>query len=363
MRLLYAVCGEGSGHATRSKVSLDHLVARGHDVVVAASSQAESYLKPHHRVVPIAGVGMRSTDGCFDLRRTVEENAQRLPRILAENARTWATVELFAPEAVVTDFDFFGWSFARAKGLPLLSIDNGLAANVLEHDPSVLTNGQLTFLRQFNRMMVADADHYIVTTFFYPPVRQRYAGRVTLVPPILRPEVLQIVRNPPPAQDHILVYKSSYVDDDSILRPLAALSDTRFVAYGLKDDAALPPNVTRRPFDQDAFLRDVASARAIVSNGGMSLIGESLALGKPIYAVPLRGQFEQVVNAAYLRKLGYGSSSEALDPLLLRVFLTNLPRHEAAIRAAAQHDENRTLRATLDSLLVAPRYPSFRDPR
>ena len=44
MRILYGVVGEGMGHATRSKVVCEHLVARGHDVKIVVSGRAHALL-------------------------------------------------------------------------------------------------------------------------------------------------------------------------------------------------------------------------------------------------------------------------------------------------------------------------------
>ena len=37
MKILYGVVGEGMGHAMRSRVVLEHLVAQGHEVEIMAS--------------------------------------------------------------------------------------------------------------------------------------------------------------------------------------------------------------------------------------------------------------------------------------------------------------------------------------
>ena len=44
----------------------------------------------------------------------------------------------------------------------------------------------------------------------------------------------------------------------------------------------------------------------MVAGGGFSLLSEAVYLGKPVLAVPLRGQFEQMMNARYLDRKGYG---------------------------------------------------------
>ena len=44
MRILYGVVGEGMGHATRSRVVIEHLLAAGHHVGVVASDRAFPFL-------------------------------------------------------------------------------------------------------------------------------------------------------------------------------------------------------------------------------------------------------------------------------------------------------------------------------
>ena len=47
MRILYGAVGEGLGHATRSSVVAEHLIAQGHEVKMAASGRALPYLREH----------------------------------------------------------------------------------------------------------------------------------------------------------------------------------------------------------------------------------------------------------------------------------------------------------------------------
>ena len=44
MKILYGVVGEGMGHAMRSRVILEHLVAQNHDVEIMASGRAVDFL-------------------------------------------------------------------------------------------------------------------------------------------------------------------------------------------------------------------------------------------------------------------------------------------------------------------------------
>ena len=47
MRVLYGVVGEGMGHATRSRVVLQHLVESGHEVEIMTSGRAKDFLAKH----------------------------------------------------------------------------------------------------------------------------------------------------------------------------------------------------------------------------------------------------------------------------------------------------------------------------
>ena len=47
MKILYGVVGEGMGHATRSRVVLEHLRAQGHEVLVVVSNRAFEMLRGH----------------------------------------------------------------------------------------------------------------------------------------------------------------------------------------------------------------------------------------------------------------------------------------------------------------------------
>ena len=47
MKILYGVPSEGMGHATRSKVVIEHLMNQKHDVQIVTSGRAFSFLQNH----------------------------------------------------------------------------------------------------------------------------------------------------------------------------------------------------------------------------------------------------------------------------------------------------------------------------
>ena len=85
--------------------------------------------------------------------------------------------------------------------------------------------------------------------------------------------------------------------------------------YGLRRDLTedlVDGNLRYRPFSEATFIDDLRTCRAVIAGGGFTLMSESVYLHKPMLSVPLAGQFEQVLNALYLQKLGYGTYAPEL---------------------------------------------------
>ena len=80
-------------------------------------------------------------------------------------------------------------------------------------------------------------------------------------------------------------------------------------------------------------------------------MSEAVYLGKPMLAVPVKRQFEQILNARYLERLGYGVAAEAIDDAVLGGFLERLPDLERGL-AGYHQDGNRELLAKLDETIA-----------
>jgi UDP:flavonoid glycosyltransferase YjiC (YdhE family) len=88
-----------------------------------------------------------------------------------------------------------------------------------------------------------------------------------------------------------------------------------------------------------------------MATAGFTLITESLHLRKPYLALPMSGQFEQVINAIFLEKLGCGINLQQVTPQSIGDFLYRLPEFEAALAGQPSFD-NRLLLRKMDALLA-----------
>jgi UDP:flavonoid glycosyltransferase YjiC (YdhE family) len=110
-------------------------------------------------------------------------------------------------------------------------------------------------------------------------------------------------------------------------------------------------NLRYRPFSEQGFIDDLASARGVIAGGGFTLMGEAVYLHKPMLAVPVGGQFEQVLNSRYLALESFGTWAPDLDdPATVLAFVAELHRFEDALSRYEQRD-NAELLSAVDEFL------------
>ncbi|MCA9654583.1 MAG: teichoic acid biosynthesis protein [Myxococcales bacterium] len=351
MRILYGVVGEGMGHAIRSRVVLDHLVSEGHQVHIVASQRAVDFLRRHF--------GEDSVSRIHGLHIVTEENRVRRGKTLWENVRDGAEalpgqikayfelIERFEPEAVVSDFESWTYLFGKAHRLPVFSVDNMQIINRCEIPEPVIDGyrDEYEITKAFIKGKLPRADHYFITTFFRPPVRKE---RTTLVPPILRPEILAARAT---EGEHLLVYQTAEGNEELV----EALAQTGIECriYGMRrsiTEEEREGNLRYRPFSETVFIDDLASARAVITGGGFTLIGECVYLHKPTLSVPITGHFEQILNGRYLAHEGYGHFATALDGPCIHAFLEAVPQCAQALAKVEQRG-NEELFGALDEHL------------
>lgn len=332
MRVLYGVVGEGMGHAVRSRVVLDHLWEQGHELLIVVSGRACDFMTQRYagrergRVERIHGLHLAYEGNALDVGDSIAENLSELPQNLAANSAAYRRIlDLdFHPQAVISDFEYWAYLYGRLHGVPVISIDNMKVIDRCSHDPELIRGAQTDFrLTRFAvKTKLLWAYHYLVSSFFFPPIRK---PRTTLVPPILRPEVLSLRREP---GQHILVYQSAVANQALI--PLLRSIPHEFRVYGL-GRVAIEGNVTLCGFSETAFLEDLRTARAVIAGGGYSLMSEAVHLGAPLLSVPLESHFEQEFNARYLAHLRYGMFARTLSAEIVGDFIGRLPDYQRAL--------------------------------
>jgi uncharacterized protein (TIGR00661 family) len=355
MRILYGVVGEGMGHAMRSKVILQHLVSHGHQVEVMASGRAVTFLKKQFgedAVNPISGLHM-----------IYEENRVRLGKTLAANILSGLTgvpeniaayfrlVSQFEPQVVISDFESWTYLYGQNHRLPILSIDNMQIINRAKHPEEILAGHQASFqlTKAFVKSKLPFCEEYFITTFFRPELRK---DRTSLFPPILRPEILE-AKAKVQTGEHLLVYQTGEGYDAMLdaLRQCGRECQIFGMRRDLKEEVR-EGNLRFMPFGEASFIHALATSAGVLASGGFTLMGEAVFLGKPMLAVPLAKQFEQIMNARYLEALGYGKAQEAVDDArVVQTFVEQLPTYQQKLASYTQNG-NQDLLGAVDGFLA-----------
>ncbi len=340
--ILYGVNGEGSGHSTRAKEVIKHLLSRGHSVHVVSFDRGLRNLGADFPVTEIYGLRFAYVENQVRYRKTVLKNLITLPSAAKGVKKLARLADEWNIDLVCTDFEPLSYHVGHHRKIPVISIDNQHA----------LTHARIHYPREFRkeaaaaklvtRLMIPHATEYLITTFFPAQLK---GARGILVPPILRQEVLEAR---PVSGDHVLVYlTSSSQEIAAILRRIRH----RFVCYGF-DREGNDGNLLFKKPSLTNFLADLASCKAVLASSGFSLISEALHLGKPYLAIPVKHQFEQMLNAYYLDKCGYGACWPELSKEKIESFLFNVGFYGENLAGYPRQD-NSQLFWELDNLITA----------
>jgi uncharacterized protein (TIGR00661 family) len=340
MNILYGVNGEGSGHSTRAKEVIIHLQQQGHAVHVASFDRGLRNLSENFEVTEIYGFRLTYVNNRMRYRRTIARNLFTAPQAARSAHQLMRLADEWNIDLVITDFEPLSSHVGHRKRLPVIAIDN-------QH---CLTNARISYPRRYRkdaaaaklvtRLMTPRADAYLVTSFFTAPVRH---PRTFLFPPILRNEVLQ---TQPREGEDVLVYVTSPASN---LARLLNKVRCRFIAYGFGRDGK-EGNIHFKKPSLPGFLDDLAGCKAVIANAGFSLLSEAFYLGKPYLAVPVENQFEQIFNAYYVDKMGYGTYWDELNKERIESFLFNLPGYRENL-AGYPREGNSALLSKVDELI------------
>ncbi|MGD1032238.1 MAG: glycosyltransferase family protein [Opitutaceae bacterium] len=300
MNIVYALSGEGRGHASTARSVLPVIEGAGHRLKVVTYGRSVGLLEGYD-LLEIRGIHHHyNRSGRLSLARSFAGNAG----VLVYYLRNWRSLRqklrAFSPDLFIVNFEPLSPLLARSLGVPFISFDNQHALVFLEQrvPPGFRFSSAIT--RTAARIVAAGADAYVVMSLAPPG---RCPGNVRVVPPPVQDEFRRLR---PESGDYVLVYLKE--PNPSFLRVLRQV-DQRFVVYGYNLDAT-DGNLTFRAFN-DGMPRELAGCKAAMGTSGLSFIAETIWLRKPFFGVPLKNEFEQTANSLFIRETGLGDFSES----------------------------------------------------
>jgi len=343
--IVYSICGEGRGHATRARAVVEGLRAH-HRVTLFASGCAHDMLERYCRETNVAlhripGLHFEYTrSGRVALFRTVGAAAGFKLAVGGYVRAVRPALERIAPDLVVADFEPILPRAARQLGIPFVSFDH--QHYLVVSDLSALPRGlrqRAALAAPFVRALYDWQTATIVSSFYAPPLKRAYAD-TTLVGTLIRPEIAGLR---PDRGQHLVAYMRRQASPDVLEALRACGREVRLYGLGARPAEG---NLRFASIDERRFVDDLASCDAVVSTAGNQLVGEALYLGKPMLVLPEARNFEQAVNAHFLEQSGAGWAEPGLlRPERLGAFLEERETFRAAIHPERIYGNKAAVRA------------------
>ena len=346
-RIVYGVSGDGAGHSSRAKIVAKYLIDQGHEILIASYDRGYINLRDYFDVIEISGLSIVTKNNKVDKSKTFTKNFQNLPETRKRmNYLRKAAFKEFKPDCVITDFEPQTAYLANHYNIPLVTLDNQHCLRYIEYKCPRRLKANALLAQNVIKAMVPKPDYSIITTF--------YEGKLTnnrsfLTAPLIRDEILDLQ---PTDGDYIIVYFTKGFK--SLNKMLQEFPREKFILYGFQngsEEYKKEANVEYKPFDNEQFLEDLASCKAIIGTAGFTLITEGFYLGKPYLATPMAGQFEQEYNGYMLEQCGFGKNMLKLNKNLISAFLYEIPDYKANLKNY-NHIGNSEVFNKLDELLA-----------
>lgn len=335
-RIAYAMSGEGRGHATRVGTVIDEL-GDEHEFLLLASGMAYDFLqtrfqnRPHVQVRRIPGLEFRYCGQRLHYPRSLWHSLPFLCRLRQHVSGVAEQLCRFQADLAITDFEPLLPRAARLLKIPFISFDH-------QHFLRVSNLTQLPWHLRWKGWFIgcsialfcSGQRETIVSSFFTTPLRRGWE-RAIQVGVLLRPEILAARSYD---AGHLLVYMRRFANPHLLNALRHSGRMVRIYGVGARPAEG---NLHFLEINDDAFIRDMASCHAVISNAGNQLVGEAIHLQKPFLALPESGNFEQSLNAHFLQQSGIGMACDydTFSPADLQAFLAAVPRLSGTARHVA----------------------------
>ncbi|WP_028892677.1 glycosyltransferase family protein [Tenacibaculum sp. 47A_GOM-205m] len=282
MKILYAFQGTGNGHASRALEIIPHLQRRGDVDVLVSGSQYEIEL-PFNIKYKLHGLGfVFGKKGGIDLISTLKD--LNLKKVYKEIKM----LPVKEYDLVINDFEPISAWACLFRNVPIISLSN----------QNALLNEKNSAFKKFR------LERLIIK--YYAPAKNKFGFHFkthssSTFLPIIRKEIrYRNITN----KGHYTVYLPSY-SDEKIVKVLSKVKDIKWQVFSKKTkEHQFFHNITILPINDDAFIRSMASAKAVICGAGFATPTEALYLRKKLLVIPMKNQYEQQCNAVTLKEMG-----------------------------------------------------------
>jgi uncharacterized protein (TIGR00661 family) len=344
MRYLFIVQGEGRGHLTQA-IALSCILRRnGHEVVEVLLGEACAREIPCFfrekigaQVYSFATPSFRykKDNKQVDLVHSILFNAEirQLNKYKKSIRFIYERISVQQPDLVINFYEILcGLSrFLYALKTPFIHVGHQFLLNHPDYRFGKGNQYELRLLKLHVLLNNIGANRNLALSFY--PLRDCKGEQNTVVPPLLRREVLEMQVS---EGDYILVYMLNAGYEEEIRLWHQRNPFVRLYCFWDKKQApaewVVDDYLTFFTIDDAKFIRYMAGCKAYVSTAGFESICEAFYFNKPVMLIP--AHIEQEVNAQDAASTGYGIASSTFDMDKLIAFINSRrPRPNTLFRS------------------------------
>ena len=324
-RILYAVQGTGNGHLSRAGAILPALSKRGEvDLLVSGRDVQVSVDFPLRYRFNGAGFVFGQKGG-LDWSQTI-----RIQNPMAF-LRDAASLPLSQYDWVINDFEPVSAWAARRQGYDRIVSLSHQASFLSPKTPRPPQKGW-------------NPEAWVAEKLFrrYAPCPKALGLHFEpyddfIQTPVIRPGIRQL--QPTNQSGEILVYLPAY-REDLLIHFLQNVDDSRaWIIFSKRQkESRQIGKVTVHPAGDALFCQHLEHAEGVLCGAGFEAPAEAMFLGKKLWVIPMKQQYEQACNAEALRRLGV-PTSPSLESASLEALRSWLQSENPAPKSWPDHTE------------------------
>lgn len=283
MKIFYAIQATGNGHISRAMELLPHLQPYGTvDIFLSGANSSLALGAP----VKYRSRGLSlfyNCNGGLDYWKIMRScHPLRIRKEIRD-----LPVEKY--DLVINDFEYITAASCAKKKIP--SVQFGHQASFQSNQTPRPVNK--SDVGEWILKNYARATHHIGLHF------EKYDQFI--FHPVIKKEVREAE---PSHKNYITVYLPSYCEPqlEQIFHPLKEFAFQIFSKE--TNQIKRSKNIRFLPVNKTLFNSSLIHCTGIITGGGFETPAEAIHLGKKMISIPIRGQYEQVCNAAALERLG-----------------------------------------------------------
>jgi uncharacterized protein (TIGR00661 family) len=283
MRILYAIQGTGNGHLARATEIVPILKSMADTDVLVSGTQADLKV-PFHIDYSYTGLSfIVGQNGGVDLLKTIRKMS------VLQFFRDIQNLPVDKYDLVISDFEPVSAWACRLRHKTCIGLSH---QNAVLH-PSA---PQPKFNDYFGKFILK----------YYSLTEIKYGFNFKPSSPAIFPPVIRAaIRNAEPTVNpHYTVYLPAY-SNQQIMDVLSQIPDTEWQVFSKHTNSNYTNgNISFQPVSLSGFTKSFLSCTGLICTAGFEGPAEAIFMGKKLCVIPMKKQYEQYCNAAYLKSMG-----------------------------------------------------------